>query len=219
MNSLRVLLFGFCNMAEYIVSPLVREIVGVREVETVYSMKELSDVDSDRLVDVLVFNAMAIGFNMDNQLQRMKLQFPEAFFVCISPYPLSEYISMKFMKSGIDVLLSNIECKTEYQRAVAAIQYRRRYYPPGLRRIIEERTCISDRGFRFLTRKEHAMLVLTLKGLTLKEIAHELSVAETTACTTRKHVFRKIGVQSLIELVRVGYHYNLNHVEEPEYAL
>jgi len=219
MNSLRVVLFGFCNMAEYIVAPLVREIVGVREVETVYSMKELAHIDSTRLVDILVFNAMAIGFNMDNQLQRIKIQFPEAFIICMSPYPLSEYISMKFVKNGIDVLFSNIDCRTEYQRATAAIQVRRRYYPPALRRIIEERTCIVDRGFRFLTHKEHAMLVLTLKGLTLKEIANELSVAETTACTTRRNVFRKIGVQSLVELVKVGYHYNLNHVEEPEYAL
>jgi DNA-binding NarL/FixJ family response regulator len=63
------------------------------------------------------------------------------------------------------------------------------------------------------------MLVLTLKGLTLKEIASELAVAETTACTTRRNAFRKMGVRSLIELVKVGYHYNLNHVEESEHAL
>jgi DNA-binding NarL/FixJ family response regulator len=219
MKSLRVLLFGFCNMAEYIFAPLVREIVGVREVETVYTMNDLIHTDNSRLVDILVFNAMAIGFNMDNQLQRMKLQFPEAFIICFSPHRLSDFICMKIVKNGIDVLLANIDCRTEYQRATAAIQVRRRYYPPVLRRMIEERTCPADRGYRFLSRKEHAMLVLTLKGLTLKEIANELSVAETTACTTRKNAFRKMGVRSLVELVKVGYQYNLNHVEESEHAM
>lgn len=36
---------------------------------------------SNLLVNVLVFSIMVIGFNMDNQLNRMKLQFPEAFVV------------------------------------------------------------------------------------------------------------------------------------------
>lgn len=217
--SKRVILFGCSNMAEYIFVPMIREVCGVREVEVLHTMDELLRADTSQLVNVLVFNVMAIGFNMDNQLNRMKLQFPEAFMVCVSSHPLSDYISMRLIKNGVDVLLANINCKTEFQRATAAIQFRRRYYPPDLRRLLDERVHIEAKGYRFLSRKEHAMLVMTLKGFTLKEIASKLAVAETTACTTRKNAFRKMGVRSLVELVKIGFQYNLHHYEEKDYAV
>jgi len=219
MVSKRVILFGCSNMAEFIIVPLVREVCGVREVEVVHTMDELLSVNTEQLVNVLMFNVMAIGFNMDNQLNRIKLQFPEAFMVCVSTHPLSDYISMRLIKNGVDVILANINCKVEFQRATAAIQYRRRYYPPGLRRLIDERVNLDGKGYRFLSRKEHAMLVMTLKGYTLKEIARKLAVAETTACTTRKNAFRKLGVQTMVELVKIGFQYNLHHYEEKDYAV
>jgi DNA-binding NarL/FixJ family response regulator len=206
-------------MAEFMIVPLVREVCGVREVEVAHTMEELLSIDTEQLVNVLVFSVMAIGFNMDNQLNRIKLQFPEAFMVCISPHPLSDYISMRLIKNGVDVILANISCKVEFQRATAAIQFRRRYYPPDLRRLLDERVNVDGKGYRFLSRKEHAMLVMTLKGYTLKEIASKLAVAETTACTTRKNAFRKMGVRSLVELVKIGFQYNLHHYEEKDYAV
>ncbi len=219
MVSKRVILFGCSNMAEFMIVPLVKEVCGVREVEVLHTMDELLTADTTQLVNVLVFSIMAIGFNMDNQLNRMKLQFPEAFVVCISPHKLSDYISMRLIKNGVDVILANIDCRTEFQRATAAIQFGRRYYPPDLRRLLDERVHVDGKGYRFLSRKEHAMLVMTLKGYTLKEIARKLAVAETTACTTRKNAFRKMGVQSLVELVKIGFQYNLHHYEEKDYAV
>lgn len=214
MTTTRVLLFGFCKMAEYVYSPMVREMTGVRDVEIVYSMNDLGKVDSSKLVDVIAINAMAIGFNMNNQLQQIKLYFPEAFIICISPHRLSMFYCWKLIKNGIDALIANIDCGTEYKRAAAAIQVRRRYYPPELRQHFEDNSFAGDRGYRFLSTKEHDTLVLTLQGLTLKEIADSFSVAETTVCTTRKNALRKMGVRSLVELVEIGVQFNLNQTEE-----
>ncbi len=214
MSTTRVLLFGFCKMAEYIFSPMVREMIGVKEVEVVYSMKDLEHVDSGKLVDVIVVNAMTIGFNMNRQLQRIKLLFPEAFIICISPHRISAFYCWKLIKNGIDALLANIDCCTEYKRAVAAIQVRRRYYPPELRQSFDDKEFTDSRGYRFLSIKEHDVLVLTLKGLTLKEIADRLLIAETTACTMRKNALRKMGVDSLVELVKIGVQLNLHQTEE-----
>ena len=138
MSNVRVLLFGFRKMAEYVFSPMVKEMTGVREIEIAYSMHELEQVDSRTLVDIIAINAMSIGFNMSNQLQKIKMYFPEAFIICISPHRLSVFICWKFIKNGIDALIANIENGTEYKRAIAAIQIRRRYYPPALRQSFED---------------------------------------------------------------------------------
>lgn len=214
MITTRVLLFGFRKMAEYVFSPMVREMTGVKDIEAIYTMRDLEQVDSTKLVDVIAINAMAIGFNMDNQLRQIKLFFPEAFIICISPHRLSVFYCWKLIKNGIDALIANIDCCTEYKRATAAILVRRRYYPPELRQRFEENGFQGDRGYRFLSHKEHDTLVLTLKGLTLKEIADSLAVAETTACTTRKNALRKMGVGSLVELVKIGAQFNLHQTEE-----
>ncbi|HQL33511.1 MAG TPA: LuxR C-terminal-related transcriptional regulator [Treponemataceae bacterium] len=219
MASVRVVIYGFNDMAEFVFSSFIRDLTGVREVEAVYTMDELAALDSSRLVDYLAFTATALGFNLDNQLKRMKLQFPEACLVCISPHRISDFIGMRLFRSGVDILLANIDSHIEFQRAKAAIQGKNRYFPPSVRNIITERTHVYDNGYRFLSHKEHAMLVLTMKGMTLKEIARELNVAETTACTARRHAFRKMGVRSLVDLVRVGYQYNLHHTEKSDYAL
>ena len=219
MSNVRVLLFGFRKMAEYVFSPMVKEMTGVREIEIAYSMHELEQVDSRTLVDIIAINAMSIGFNMSNQLQKIKMYFPEAFIICISPHRLSVFICWKFIKNGIDALIANIENGTEYKRAIAAIQIRRRYYPPALRQSFEDNEFNGDRGYRFLSYKEHDSLVMTLNGLTLKEIAENLDVAETTACTTRKNAFKKLGVRSLVDLVKVGIQFNMHNREEQENAV
>lgn len=219
MSSVRVILFGFQKMAEFVFSPMVREMTGVKNVEIVHCLRELEKVDNSSLIDILVINAMAIGFNMGNQLQRIKTLFPEAYLMCISPHRISAHICGKFVKNGIDALIANIITLTEYKRAIAAIRMRRRYYPPELRLAFEENDPSMYRGYRFLSCKEYETLAMTLKGLTLKEIADRLAVAETTACTMRKKAFKKMGVRSLVDLVKIGVQFNIHYAGEKEDAV
>lgn len=208
------MLFGFKNMSEYIFTPMVRDITGVSDIEVVYTMHDLEQVDTGILVDIIALNAMAIGFNMNKQLQTIKLKFPESYIVMISPHQLSTFFSLKLVKNGVDALVMNIQGSTEYKRMKAAIQTRRRYYPPDLRDMIDSTTINCNQGYRFLSKNEYSLLVLTLKGMTLKEISNELDIAETTACTTRKNSFRKMGVKCLVDLVKIGIQFNLHQQEK-----
>ena len=210
----QVILYGFKKMGEFIFTPLVREMTGVYEVVVAYHLKDLETLGKSLFVDVIVLNAMAIGFNMHRELDEIKLQFPEAFIVCVSPHGLSHFLCWKFIKHGVDALVVNIATALEFKRAVAAIQSRTRYVPPDYRRSLDNTYEYTDRSFNFLTLKEYQILVLTLKGLTLKEIAFQVGIAETTACTMRKNTFKKTGCHSFIELVKMGVQNNLHCIDE-----
>ena len=210
MDKTRILLFGFCNMLEFTFSAMVRELTGVRELEIVRSLEELERLNCETLVDTIAVNVAQIGFNMDNQLHRIKTHFPEAYIMCISPFRISRFIGLRLIRNGVDALVANIDIHVEFQRAKAAVQGKRKYYPVEIRKMLDEDICPISRGYRLLSLKEHDSMVLTLKGLTLKEIASEMGIAQTTACTTRKNAFRKMGVRSLVEFVKVGYEFNLH---------
>lgn len=200
-------------MGEFIFRSFVREMTGVHNLIIAYEISDLEEIGQKKLVDVIVLNAMVIGFNMNNELEEIKLHFPEAFMVCVCPYQLESFICWKFIQHGVDALVANIETAVEFDRLCVAIKNRTRYYPPAYRRAFEDVRHYSERSFRFLTRKEYNILALTLDGLTLKEIAERMGVAETTICTLRKRAFIKTGSKSLVDFVKVGAQYNLNFIE------
>lgn len=214
MSTTRVIMFGFQNMNEYIFTPMVKEITETSSIEVVHTIDEFDQLGSEVLVDIIVISIMAVGFNVNLQLQHIKIRFPEAFIICISPHPMSNFFSLKLVKNGIDALVMNITCDTEYQRMRAAIRNRRKYYPAALRDYMDAGNIYCNQGYRFLSKNEYNALVYTLKGLTLKEIAKELDIAETTACTTRQNSFRKMGVTNLVDLVKIGFQFNLHQEDK-----
>ena len=214
MNIPRVIFFGFSGMAEFIFAPLVKELTGIRMLETVYTFDELHDIDTATDIDMIVINAMIIGFNMHKQLQTIKLRFPEAYLLCISPHGIASFLGVKMIKYGIDALFTHIYSESEFKRGAAAIQTRRRFVPEYIKQRMHEPEPVKCKGYAFLTDKEHALLVQTMDGLALKEIAANMHIAETTACTVRKNAFRKMGVRSLVDMVKIGVQYNLHSREE-----
>jgi DNA-binding NarL/FixJ family response regulator len=86
--------------------------------------------------------------------------------------------------------------------------------PEYIKQRMHEPEPVKCKGYAFLTDKEHALLVQTKDGLALKEIAANMHIAETTACTVRKNAFRKMGVRSLVDMVKIGVQYNLHSREE-----
>jgi FixJ family two-component response regulator len=55
-----------------------------------------------------------------------------------------------------------------------------------------------------LTPREQAVMGLVVKGLMNKQVARRLEIAEITVKVHRGNVMRKMGAQSLVELVRMA---------------
>lgn len=55
-----------------------------------------------------------------------------------------------------------------------------------------------------LTRREHQVLVLLAKGLTLKQIAERLEVSPSTIDNHRSSLMKKLGIHKIVDLVRLA---------------
>jgi DNA-binding CsgD family transcriptional regulator len=58
----------------------------------------------------------------------------------------------------------------------------------------------SPRGSSGLTRREHEIALLVARGLTNREIAAQLVIAERTADTHLEHILEKLGLRSRVQV-------------------
>lgn len=54
-----------------------------------------------------------------------------------------------------------------------------------------------------LTPRERDIALLIREGLPARQIAHRLFLAESTVASMRKEIYRKLGIHSKMELVKI----------------
>ena len=60
----------------------------------------------------------------------------------------------------------------------------------------------SDTAFSMLSDREREVLQLLAEGLTVKEIADQLSISVNTVHTHRQHIMEKLDLHSVAELTK-----------------
>lgn len=212
----RVIIFGFTKSEEIILKPLIREMTELNEFECIRSYSVLSECQRGRFVDIIVVSAMFIGFEVKRNMGRITQWFPESLIVCVSPYELSAYICWKFVKNGVEIMLTNMDSETEYQRAKVAIQKRRSYYPEVLRLAIERNEMVEAHGLNIISEKEREALAMTVAGYPVKDIAARMKIREATVSKMRTNAYTKTGLRSLPELINLAMRFNLHYREKKD---
>lgn len=87
---------------------------------------------------------------------------------------------------------------------------RRAFSPEAESRLINDDgnvrcRCSSRRsGLPRLTRREAEMLVLLVRGMTIKQCAAELHISASTADNHKSHLMAKLNVHKVVDLVRIA---------------
>jgi len=77
------------------------------------------------------------------------------------------------------------------------------YLPPRLRPLVEERSRRgAERPFDVLSAREKEVFRLLIRGLSNAQVSRELCISVKTVETHREHILKKLGLHSVVELVR-----------------
>lgn len=79
-----------------------------------------------------------------------------------------------------------------------------RYVPPALRPEVELFVRAAALPYEMLTRRERDVLALLLQGWHNDQIATRMSISSRTVDTHRQRIMSKLGVHSIVELLRLA---------------
>lgn len=135
------------------------------------------------------------GLDLQAELTRSGVDMPIIFLTGRGDIPMT----VRAMKAGAVEFLTKPFRKTEFLDAVNEALLRDR---ESRKRRAE--TAEFEKRLRTLTPREHQVLTLVVTGLLNKQIAGELGTTEETIKVHRGRVMRKMGADSVADLVRIA---------------
>ncbi len=124
--------------------------------------------------DVVIMDMRMPGMNGDETTARLCEKFPGAKVLALSSYDAQEQVFRAVNAGARSFLPKDVELE-ELLRAIRVVHEGQNYLPPAIAARLMERMRAPE-----LSPREDAVLQLLVKGLTNKEIASALSIAETT---------------------------------------
>jgi FixJ family two-component response regulator len=142
----------------------------------------------------------ASGLDLQNHLNREQIRIPIIFMTGHGDIPMS----VRAMKAGaVDFLAKPFRDQDMLDAVAQALESDR------TRRSAEQSVSAVRDAYASLTAREREVMKLVVSGLMNKQVAGKLDISEITVKIHRGNVMKKMGAQSLADLVRMGELLNL----------
>lgn len=177
-------------------------LVGIESIDSVGTLDAaLARLDEENPPDVVVLDLNLPDVNGLDGVVRLRQAAPKIPIVVVSSLDELKVIRT-LLKAGINGFVPKHAVRDEFRAAFAAIA-RGEIYAPQMA-LEPGSPSLSDAAvarLALLTRQQAKILQLVSAGLMNKQIAYELSIAETTVKAHVTAIMRKLGVQTRMRAV------------------
>lgn len=155
--------------------------------------------------DLLLLDISLPGINGLDAVPRFREIHPEIKILIISMHEMSEYVRSAF-KAGVNGYLLKTADSNEFFLAIQTIMQGNKYISTELTGFVLSKFLHSENEETLncldsLTVREKEILIYVARGLSNKEIALELNIAEKTVITHRTNFMRKLSLHNVREVV------------------
>ena len=162
--------------------------------------------------DVLILDLVMPGNGL-HAVRRVAQQAPGTRIIVLSMHASEAYV-IEALKGGASAYVLKDATASDLVRAVREVTAGRRYLSPPLsERAIDAYTsralAAAAEPHDVLTAREQEVLRLAAHGLSLHQIALELSISPRTAETHRANLMRKLDLHSQTDLVRYAIRHGI----------
>ena len=160
--------------------------------------------------DVLLLDLAMPGAHGVDLLETVKRERPALPVLVLSMYPEDQY-ALRVLQASAAGYMTKESAADELVRAVRKIHAGGRYVTPRVAELLASRLgAIADRPrHEHLSNREHQVLCLLGRALSVKQSAHELLLSEKTISTYRSRLLEKMQVRSTAERIRYAVQHRL----------
>lgn len=167
--------------------------------------------------DLLLLDISLPGMTGIEAIPKFRQISPHIKILIISMHGTSEYVRSAF-KAGANGYLLKTADINEFFLAIQTILNDNQYISTELTTSVLNTFLHNDEedasSLDVLTAREKEILVCVAKGLSNKEIASELNIAEKTVITHRTNFMRKLSLHNVREIIMFAMKHNLISVEQ-----
>ena len=160
------------------------------------------------LPDVVIMDIAMPMLNGIEATRQIKKMLPQIKIIILSMHSHDRYISELIGLGASGYLLK--ECAfEELVRAINTVMSKKKYLSPGISDIlideyVKKTTTDKPTIYSKLTPREREILQLIAEGKNTKEIARYLFISVKTVETHRRHIKKKLKVESVAELTKIA---------------
>jgi DNA-binding NarL/FixJ family response regulator len=201
----------FCDA----LSMTLKSVAGIEEIETADRLETaIHRVDLNPAPDVIVLDLNLPDVNGIDGLIRLRQVAGEVPVLVVSSLADNRVIGA-CLAAGAAGFVPKHSRREVFRAAFEALREGRRFVPEGYEPLPEGRGKTTPREeaigrLSLLTRQQARILQLICEGLLNKQIAYELSIAETTVKAHVTAIMRKLGVQSRTQAVLIARETNFS---------
>jgi DNA-binding NarL/FixJ family response regulator len=201
----------FCDA----LSMTLKSVAGIEEIETADRLETaIHRVDLKPAPDVIVLDLNLPDVNGIDGLIRLRQVAGEVPVLVVSSLADNRVIGA-CLAAGAAGFVPKHSRREVFRAAFEALREGRRFVPEGYEPLLEGKRRTTPREeaierLSLLTRQQARILQLICEGLLNKQIAYELSIAETTVKAHVTAIMRKLGVQSRTQAVLIARQTNFS---------
>jgi two-component system, NarL family, invasion response regulator UvrY len=162
--------------------------------------------------DVVILDLGLPGMGGFDVLRTLKAERPSLPVIIMSIHTEEEY-AMMVLKEGASGYLTKESVPADLIKAIQKAVIGGTYVSESLGERFAGKLLgrKENKPHESLSNKEYQIFRLIVAGRSIKEIAHELSLARPTVSTYRTRILRKMNMKSNAELVRFAVKHNLDN--------
>jgi two-component system invasion response regulator UvrY len=157
------------------------------------------------IMDVQMPNTDSIGL-----VSFIRENYPESKLLMFSMTPEKIYAN-KFYNEGVMGFVSKSAGLNELSKAIDLILNNRKYFSEAFLEHLAQGNTFSrfENPFGKLSTREMEVTMELIKGIPIATIASRLSINNSTLASHKAHIFQKLDVNNLSELIAIGKLHNI----------
>ena len=177
----------------------------IKKIYEAGTANEFKTVIEKQSIDLVLLDIRLPGTNGLELLDLVKAKSPEVKVIAVTGLEGVE-LMVSLLKAGVHGIVFKLDGYREILKAIKTVLREDNYFPEKIIRIIQANAKRWDHVPPvLLTAPENDMMKALAHGMTTKEIALELKMAETTAETYRIRLIKKLGVSNTAALLAYAY--------------